>query len=74
MRDLVMIVLQHHRQTARARVGTLRGRPASGALVRATAKPTAYHRQVDLLKVDNVSSRALPGLQELKIEPKRSRR
>lgn len=32
--------------------------------------PPLTTSQVDLLKVDNVSSRALPGLQDLKIQPK----
>ena len=44
MRELVMIVLRITRQTTLARAGTLRGGPASGALVRAPAKPAAYHR------------------------------
>ena len=60
----------HHRQTSRARVGPVRGRRPSGALVRVLPNPPLTTGQVDLLKADNVASGTLPGLRELDIMPK----
>ena len=59
-----------HGQTATANTSALCGAEMQAWLFELLPNPPLTTGQVDLLKADNVASGMLPGLQELKIQPK----